>query len=145
MKAPEGGHRRLPTLARPLRKGKGPKGRNPKTTTLSHMCQVVLLNVGGLTEEGRSAFLQRGGPQVFQKEGKNKTKIANNSNLPKIIPIDKIHLEISGKDEKSPLGPIIGPKPGPTLEIEVAAPDIEVIKSSPVNDSNAVKTKNITK
>ena len=71
--------------------------------------------------------------------------MANSSSLPKIIPIVKIHLEISGKEEKSPLGPIIGPNPGPTLEIEVAAPDIAVIKSSPVNDSKAVKTKNITK
>jgi hypothetical protein len=71
--------------------------------------------------------------------------MANSSSLPKIIPIVKIHLEISGKEEKSPLGPIIGPSPGPTLEIEVAAPDIEVIKSSPVNDSKAVIIKNITK
>ena len=53
-------------------------------------------------------------------------------------------MEISGSEEKSPLGPIIGPNPGPTLEIEVAAPDIEVIKSSPVNDNKAVNAKNIT-
>ena len=56
-----------------------------------------------------------------------------------------IHFEISGKDEKSPLGPIIGPNPGPTLEIDVAAPEIAVIKSSPVKDNNAVKIKKITK
>ena len=36
---------------------------------------------------------------------------------------------MSGKAEKSPLGPITGPNPGPTFEIEVAAPEIEVIKS----------------
>ena len=71
--------------------------------------------------------------------------MANSSSLPKIIPMVKIHLEISGKDEKSPLGPIIGPNPGPTLEIDVAAPEIEVIKSRPVNDNNAVSIKNITK
>ena len=53
-------------------------------------------------------------------------------------------MEISGNDEKSPLGPIIGPNPGPTLEIEVAAPDIDVMKSSPVNESKAVNAKNIT-
>ena len=47
--------------------------------------------------------------------------------------------------EKSPLGPIIGPNPGPTLDIEVAAPEIEVIKSRPVNESNAANKKNITK
>ena len=36
------------------------------------------------------------------------------------------------------MGPIIDPNPGPTLDIDVAAPDIEVIKSRPVNDNNAV-------
>ena len=61
------------------------------------------------------------------------------------MPNDKIHLEISGNVEKFPLGPIIDPKPGPTLEIEVAAPDIEVIKSKPVNDSNAEMIKKITR
>ena len=55
------------------------------------------------------------------------------------------HLEISGNDEKSPLGPIIGPNPGPTFDIDVAAPEIAVIKSRPVRDSNAVRIKNITK
>ena len=29
------------------------------------------------------------------------------------------------------------PNPGPTLEMEVAAPDIAVIKSSPVKDNKA--------
>tara|TARA_B100000475_G_scaffold26240_1_gene17704 strand:- start:28 stop:243 length:216 start_codon:yes stop_codon:yes gene_type:complete len=71
--------------------------------------------------------------------------MAKSSSLPKIIPTVNIHLEISGKDEKSPFGPIIGPNPGPTFEIEVAAPDIEVIKSSPVKDNNAVIMKKITK
>ena len=49
-----------------------------------------------------------------------------------------------GKDEKSPFGPIIGPNPGPTFDIDVAAPEIAVIKSRPVNDNNAAKIKNIT-
>ena len=61
------------------------------------------------------------------------------------MPNERIHLEISGSVEKFPLGPIIDPKPGPTLEIEVAAPDIEVIKSKPVNDNNAEIIKKITK
>ena len=52
---------------------------------------------------------------------------------------------MSGNDEKFPLGPIIDPNPGPTFEIEVAAPDIEVIKSRPVNDNNAEIIKKITK
>ena len=33
---------------------------------------------------------------LIKKEGKNKTKIANNSNLPSNIPKDKIHFEKSG-------------------------------------------------
>ena len=52
---------------------------------------------------------------------------------------------MSGKEEKSPLGPIMGPNPGPTFEIEVAAPDMEVIKSRPVKDSRAVRIKKMTK
>jgi hypothetical protein len=44
-----------------------------------------------------------------------------------------------------PLGPIVEPNPGPTFEIEVAAPEMEVIKSKPLKDNNAVIKKNITK
>ena len=40
---------------------------------------------------------------------------------------------------------MIDPNPGPTLEIEVAAPDIEVKKSKPVKDNKAAITKKITK
>ena len=40
---------------------------------------------------------------------------------------------------------MVEPKPGPTLEIDVAAPEIEVIKSRPVIDNNAVIVKKITK
>jgi hypothetical protein len=47
--------------------------------------------------------------------------------------------------EKFPLGPIVEPNPGPTLEIDVAAPEIEVTKSKPLKDKNAVIKKNITK
>ena len=61
------------------------------------------------------------------------------------MPKDKIHFEMSGKVEKSPFGPIIDPKPGPTFEIDVAAPEIDVTKSKPVKDNIAVKTKKITK
>ena len=57
------------------------------------------------------------------------------------MPRDRIHLETSGNDEKFQLGPMIDPNPGPTFEIEVAAPDIEVIKSRPVKDNNAVMIK----
>ena len=71
--------------------------------------------------------------------------MANNSSLPKIIPKVKIHLERSGNEEKFPLGPMIDPNPGPTLEIEVAAPEMAVIKFKPVNESNAVIIKKITK
>tara|TARA_B100001769_G_scaffold228061_1_gene189743 strand:+ start:273 stop:458 length:186 start_codon:yes stop_codon:yes gene_type:complete len=59
------------------------------------------------------------------------------------MPKLKAHLEELVRDEKFPLGPIISPKPGPTFEIDVAAPEIEVIKSKPVKDSIAVKKKKI--
>ena len=52
---------------------------------------------------------------------------------------------MSGNEEKSPFGPIIDPSPGPTLDIDVAAPEIDVIKSKPVSDSKAVNRKKITK
>ena len=61
------------------------------------------------------------------------------------MPRLKIHLENSGKLEKLPLGPIEEPNPGPTFEIEVAAPETEVTKSKPLKDKNAVIKKNITK
>ena len=50
---------------------------------------------------------------------------------------------MSGNSEKFPLGPIISPKPGPTFEIDVAAAEIEVIKSNPLSDNSAVIIKNI--
>ena len=71
--------------------------------------------------------------------------MANNSNLPNIIPKLNIHLDVSGKLVKLPLGPIMEPNPGPTFEIDVAAPEIEVTKSRPLKDKNAVIKKNITK
>ena len=55
----------------------------------------------------------------------------------------KAHLDTSDNDEKLPLGPIISPSPGPTFEIEVAAPEIEVTKSKPDKDNIAAKQKKI--
>ena len=73
----------------------------------------------------------------------NNTIIANSSSLPKIIPTLKIHLEKSGNNEKFPFGPIIPPSPGPTFDIDVAAPEIEVIKSNPLIDRIVVIIKKI--
>ena len=73
----------------------------------------------------------------------NNTIIANSSSLPKIIPKVNIHLEKSGNNEKFPFGPIIPPKPGPTFDIDVAAPEIAVTKSNPLIDSKVVIIKNI--
>ena len=73
----------------------------------------------------------------------NNTNIAKISSLPKIIPALKAHFDGLDNAEKLPLGPIISPSPGPTFEIEVAAPDIEVIKSRPVKDKIEVRTKKI--
>ena len=72
----------------------------------------------------------------------NNTRIANNSNLPSIIATLRTHLEKSERLEKLPLGPIISPKPGPTLEIDVAAAEIAVIKFKPSSDNSAVTMKN---
>ena len=53
------------------------------------------------------------------------------------------HLEKSGKREKLPFGQIIVPRPGPTFDIAVAAPEIEVMKSKPFIDNKSVIIKNI--
>ena len=58
---------------------------------------------------------------------------------------DNIHLETSGIDLKFPLGPITSPKPGPTFEMEVAAPEIADKKSRPVIESNIATKININK
>ena len=42
-----------------------------------------------------------------------------------------------------PFGPIKSPSPGPTFEIEVAAPEIEVVKSNPLKDYKAAIIKKI--
>ena len=58
------------------------------------------------------------------------------------MPKASSHLEMSDTSLKLPFGPIISPSPGPTFEIEVAAPEIDDKKSSPVIDSNIDKIKN---
>ena len=73
----------------------------------------------------------------------NNTNIAKSSSLPKIIPVLKAHFDGLDNEEKFPLGPIISPNPGPTLEIEVAAPEIDVTKSKPVKDNIVVRQKKI--
>ena len=40
---------------------------------------------------------------------------------------------------------MISPRPGPTFEIELAAPDIDVIKSKPLIDKSIAIIKNINK
>ena len=50
-----------------------------------------------------------------------------------------------GKLLKLPLGPIISPRPGPTLDIEVAAPEIADKKSSPEIDKSIEIIKNKSK
>ena len=84
-------------------------------------------------------------PQYLQKEGKNNIKTANNSNLPSNIPNESIHLETSGIDLKFPFGPITSPSPGPTFDIDVAAPEIADKKSRPVIESNMDIKININK
>ena len=61
------------------------------------------------------------------------------------MPTLNIHLDISGKDEKLLFGPITEPSPGPTFDIEVAAPDKEVTKSSPEIERSIAIIKKINK
>ena len=56
------------------------------------------------------------------------------------MPMLNIHLAVSGRVEKLPAGPIVSPRPGPTLEMAVIAPDMEVMKSSPVADRPSART-----
>ena len=81
----------------------------------------------------------------LQKEGKKRTNTANISNLPSNIAKDNIHFEISETPLKFPFGPIISPRPGPTFEIDVAAPEIADKKSSPVIESSVAIIKNNNK
>ena len=64
-----------------------------------------------------------------QNLGNNNIKKVKNSNLPIIIPIDKVYLSIDGNWLNPLSGPIILPKPGPTTAIDVIAADIDVMKS----------------
>ncbi len=43
---------------------------------------------------------------------------------------------------KFSLGPIVSPRPGPTFDKDVAAPDIDVIKSKPVKDKSKDNKRN---
>ena len=53
---------------------------------------------------------------------------------------DSTHLAPSGRAWKVPLGPMIGPNPGPTLPTAVAAPDSAVTRSSPrISSTRLVK------
>ena len=56
-----------------------------------------------------------------------------------------IHFAILDNPSKLPSGPMISPSPGPTFDIDVAAPEIEVTKSSPVNDNSIATIKKIKK
>ena len=78
----------------------------------------------------------------LQKDGKNRTKTAKISNLPNSIEIDSIHFDIFDTSLKFPFGPIISPRPGPTLDIEVAAPEIAERKSRPEIDNSIAIIKN---
>ena len=75
----------------------------------------------------------------------NKINTANSSNLPNNIPTDKIHFDKSGIALQFPFGPITSPKPGPTFEIALAAPEIDVRKSKPEIDKSIAIIKKINK
>tara|TARA_B100000674_G_C37656950_1_gene830601 strand:+ start:493 stop:828 length:336 start_codon:yes stop_codon:yes gene_type:complete len=82
---------------------------------------------------------------VLQKDGKNNTRTAKISSLPNNIAKDNIHFAVSETLAKFPLGPIMSPRPGPTFDIDVAAPEIADKKSRPEIDSSIDITKNNNK
>src|SRR5690606_19623955 len=83
--------------------------------------------------------------QRLQNTGVKITSTARISSRPSSMAKDRIHLAESGTAAKLPAGPIIGPKPGPTLVIEASEPDTQVSRSRPVAASSTVKTAHITK
>lgn len=54
------------------------------------------------------------------------------SSRPSSIPKHSSHLAVSVRLAKLPAGPIVSPRPGPTLAMAVAAAVMDVIKSRPV-------------
>ena len=68
---------------------------------------------------------------LVQNLGTNNIKKVKNSNLPTIIPTDRVYFRALGNWVKLSVGPIICPKPGPTTNTDVIAADIDVIKSYP--------------
>ena len=80
----------------------------------------------------------------LQKDGKKRTNTANISNLPRSIPNESIHFDTSETWLKFPFGPIMSPRPGPTLDIAVAAQETADKKSRPVIDNSIdiIKNKN---
>ena len=70
--------------------------------------------------------------QYLQKTGVTSTNTVRISNLPSSMPTVSSHLAASGSDEKLPAGPIMVPRPGPTLHTAVAAPLNAVVQSSPI-------------
>ena len=83
--------------------------------------------------------------QPRQKAGVNRASMVSTSRRP--ISMVKLitHLAASGRGWNVPAGPIMSPRPGPTLAMVVAAPDSAVTGSSPISDSNTADTANAPK
>ena len=60
--------------------------------------------------------------QSRQKRGTNSTSTVKSSSRPSSMAADSSHFAGSGKGWKVPEGPMVSPRPGPTLAIAVAAP-----------------------
>ena len=75
----------------------------------------------------KSGYVSSSETYLRQNDGKNRTKMVKSSRRPKIIPAESTHFAPSGNEAKFPVGPMICPIAGPTLQIAVAAPVIAVI------------------
>ena len=63
----------------------------------------------------------------------------NSSKRPRTIAKIKMYFSKLSKPPKFPAGPMVSPKPGPTLAKAVVAPDNAVIKSNPHKERLRVK------
>ena len=61
------------------------------------------------------------------------------------MPAAMSHFAVSDKSAKVPAGPTLGPSPGPTLQIAVAAAEMAVMKSRPVADRAIAKIRKLNR
>ena len=69
--------------------------------------------------------------QPRQNQGANSTSTVKSSSRPSSMPAANTHFALSGRAEKFPVGPMMSPSAGPTLQIAEAAPETAVKEVEP--------------